>query len=95
MEFKRIDGSRAKIICELTLSYASDIPNYKIQVWFCPSNRRKFTFVDITNNYQYRIFEFNSPERKLMELDENLKYVTAEEMLLVKNKLWQLLKPQP
>lgn len=89
---KREDGSKVKIIARCWMGGISDMMQYEIDVVRQPPGKRKFFDVVDTDDYSYR--KLSLPDRQTERLRLQLQYVTREEMLEAKLKLWHMLKPE-
>ena len=89
---KRPDGSRVSI--KVTLAVDHDHVGefiYKEEVEVCAKNKRTWTEAFDRDNYAYRRMDRTS--REAYKLVAFRKVATAEEILAVKMKLWETLKP--
>lgn len=90
--FKREDGTRHRIDIEFLLNHKGYF--YRVSVYVCPSGKRTFKKIDVTDDYIFRGLPFGGKERAEFELNEFLKYVTKSEIMACKLDTWQALKPE-
>lgn len=89
---KRDDKSRVEIDVEFYQStYTGNPPSYKISIYICEPGKRKFHGIYRSDDWEYR--KLSVPDREKWVLQQQLKYVTTEEILQAKLELWEKLKP--
>lgn len=86
---RRHDGSRVKIISELT--QYSNKAEYKQYVLVC--QKRKRTWVSPTNTDSYKYRRLSMEEREELRVREMKDVVSVTELELAAIELWESLKP--
>jgi hypothetical protein len=86
---KRPDGSRVKIVVDFWADCFRSNVTWAVQVSVCGPRKRTWMLVLDGNRFDYRFTD----NRQAYIDSVNEKFVTPEEILAVKTKLWMGLKP--
>lgn len=77
--FKRVDGSKVKLIVKLILEWTDySAADWKFACFHCA--QRKRTWVDVVNTDSYQWRRLSQDDRRKSESRDVLKYVTKEEI---------------
>ena len=90
---KREDGSKVLIRVSFSTTNYSEGYNWGVDVLISAANKRKFTNVVNTDDYEYRQQSFPHG-RNAWAVKKQLEYVTPDELLQAKLELWEMLKPE-
>lgn len=88
---ERTDGSKVKIDAHAFYSNSTDNMTYKIEVYIQDKGKRKWKPAINTDDYTYRRLEME--QRRVYEHEQNLGFVTLEEMKAAQMSLWEKMKP--
>jgi len=89
--FKKPNGDKVKVQCRLRVEYFTKVFSYDIDVWVCKKGKRTYLQVEYSDNIQFRRSSFE--ERQHLKHKAFSEHVTEEQLLEVKLKTWNLLKP--
>ena len=91
---KREDGTQYKICVNAYLdSYRSESMQYRIDVYCKQKGKRKWLNVE-KEIYDQEYRRLSLDKRREYDDNNNLRFVTKEEIYAAKIELWNLLKPQ-
>ena len=90
---QRPDGTKIKLIVGFWADSMRDEFGYTVQLAVCQPRKRTFIYArnEYQDDYEYRAL--NKQERQKFVEENNLKYVTAEEIYQAKIELWNKIKP--
>jgi len=91
--FKREDGKQFQIIVEINIdTFRNELPTWRVSCYTREPKQKKWRFLPHTlGDYQIRSLPMIDREKHLY--NNLLRFVTPEEILLVKIELWQKIKP--
>ncbi|HXS59747.1 MAG TPA: hypothetical protein VN703_02925 [Candidatus Sulfopaludibacter sp.] len=89
--FKREDGTKVDIIITFHVASYSERFSYSVSVSVCHPRKRTFNYVNDHDNFTYR--RLSQDEKDIYDMEQNLKYVTKEEIQETAIQLWNKFKP--
>ena len=91
---KREDGTQYQICVNAYLgSYRSESMQYRVDVYYKQKGKRKWMNVE-KDIYDHEYRRLSMDKRREYDDNNNLRFVTKEEIYDARIELWNLLKPQ-
>lgn len=88
---ERTDGSKVKIETRAYYDQLTDSMKYDIEVYVLGTKKRKWEPSFDSNALSYR--KLDPPQRRNYEHEQNLGFVTLEEIKAAQMSLWEKMKP--
>jgi hypothetical protein len=88
--YKKEDGSKVKLIVDFNFSFNRNNSTYRINVYLCAPNKRKYIKVD-SDDWEYR--NLSMEDRRKANMVECMKYITEDQLYSVCHLAWNEMKP--